>query len=109
MRLIAPHCVGKKRRAPAWGSDGSWPRVPGLRVEHGGVANAAGAANADMVTAMPAERRTTGALALFEYGYRPFFLLAALHGAVLVPVWVAAVFGWVVLPVEMEVSTPVES
>jgi len=32
------------------------------------------------------------------------FCSAALHGAVLVPVWVAAVFGWVALPVEMEVS-----
>jgi hypothetical protein len=57
-----------------------------------------------MLTATPSERRTTGAFALFEYGYRPFFLLAALHGAVLVPVWVAAVFGWLALPVEMEVS-----
>jgi hypothetical protein len=50
-----------------------------------------------MVTAMPSERRTTGAFALFEYGYRPFFLLAALHAAVVVPVWVAAVFGWLAL------------
>ena len=57
-----------------------------------------------MVTATPSERRTTRAFALFEYGYRPFFLLAALHGAVLMPVWVAAVFGWLALPVEMEVS-----
>ena len=48
------------------------------------------AANADMVTTTPSERRTTGAFALFECGYRLFFLLAALHGAVLVPVWVAA-------------------
>jgi hypothetical protein len=39
------------------------------------VAAAAGAANADMVTAMRSERRTTGAFALFESGYRPFFLL----------------------------------
>ena len=57
-----------------------------------------------MVTGSPAERRTARAFALFEYGYRPFFLLAALQGAVLVPVWVAAVFGWLALPVEMEVS-----
>jgi len=57
-----------------------------------------------MVTTTPSERRTTGAFALFECGYRLFFLLAALHGAVLVPVWVAAVFGWLALPVEMEVS-----
>jgi uncharacterized protein involved in response to NO len=55
-----------------------------------------------VATATPSERRTTGAFALFEYGYRPFFLLAALHAAVLVPVWVAAVFGWLALPVEME-------
>jgi uncharacterized protein involved in response to NO len=68
------------------------------------VTDAAGAANADMLTATPSERRTTGAFALFEYGYRPFFLLAALHVAVLAPVWVAAVFGWLELPVEMEVS-----
>src|SRR5215467_1080040 len=73
-------------------------------VEHGGVAAVTVAANADMVTTTPSQRRTTGAFALFEYGYRPFFLLAALHGAVLVPVWVAAVFGWLALPVEMEVS-----
>jgi len=57
-----------------------------------------------MVTVTPLERRRTGTFALFEYGYRPFFLLVALHGAVLVPVWVAAVFGWLALPVEMEVS-----
>jgi uncharacterized protein involved in response to NO len=57
-----------------------------------------------MLTATPSKRRTPGAFALFEYGYRPFFLLAALHGAALVPVWVAAVFGWLTLPVEMEVS-----
>jgi uncharacterized protein involved in response to NO len=42
--------------------------------------------------------------ALFEYGYRPFFLLVALDGAVLVPLWVAAVFGWIALPAEMNVS-----
>jgi len=68
------------------------------------VTDAAGAINADMVRAAPSEQRSSGAFALFDYGYRPFFLLAALHGAVLVPVWVAAVFGWVALPVELEVS-----
>ena len=57
-----------------------------------------------MLTATPSKRRAPGAFALFEYGYRPFFLLAALHAAALVPVWVAAVFGWLALPVEMEVS-----
>jgi uncharacterized protein involved in response to NO len=57
-----------------------------------------------MVTPAPSEPRTTRASALFEYGYRAFFLLATLHGAVLVPVWVAALFGWLALPVEMEFS-----
>jgi hypothetical protein len=57
-----------------------------------------------MVTVRRSERRRTSGFALFEYGYRPFFLLAALHGIVLVPIWVAAVFGWLALPVEMEVS-----
>jgi uncharacterized protein involved in response to NO len=57
-----------------------------------------------MVTVTRSERRRTSGFALFEYGYRPFFLLAALHGVVLVPIWVAAVFGWLALPVEMEVS-----
>ena len=57
-----------------------------------------------MVTVTRSERRRPGGFALFEYGYRPFFLLAALHGVVLVPIWVAVVFGWLALPVEMEVS-----
>ena len=57
-----------------------------------------------MMTVTRSERRRTSGFALFEYGYRPFFLLAALHGVVLVPIWVAAVFGWLALPVEMEVS-----
>ena len=42
--------------------------------------------------------------ALFEYGFRTFFLLAGLHGAVIIPVWVAVVFGRLELSVEMEVS-----
>src|SRR4029077_12464962 len=53
-----------------------------------------------MVTVTRSERRRTSGFALFEYGYRPFFLLAALHGGVLVPIWVAAVFGWLGLPLE---------
>ena len=57
-----------------------------------------------MVTVTRSERRRASGFALFEYGYRPFFPLAALHGVVLVPIWVAAVFGWLALPVEMEVS-----
>ena len=97
--------VEAKGWAPAWGDwRASGRGCPDYGVEHGEVAEAASAANADMVTAKPSERRTTGAFALFEYGYRPFFLLATLHGAVLVPVWVAAVFGWLALPVEMGVS-----
>ena len=42
--------------------------------------------------------------ALFEYGFRVFFLLAGLHGAVLIPIWVAAALGRLSLPVGMEVS-----
>jgi uncharacterized protein involved in response to NO len=42
--------------------------------------------------------------ALFEYGFRIFFLLAGLHGALMIPVWVAVVFGRLELPAQMEVS-----
>jgi len=42
--------------------------------------------------------------ALFEYGFRPFFLVAGLHGTLAIPVWVAVVLGGLRLPVEMEVS-----
>src|SRR5437764_9019493 len=48
--------------------------------------------------------RRTGGFALFGYGFRPLFLLVALHGAVAVPVWVAVVLGWLSLPVEVAVS-----
>jgi uncharacterized protein involved in response to NO len=48
--------------------------------------------------------RCAAGFALFEYGFRPFFLLVALHSAVAVAVWVAVVLGWLSLPVEMEVS-----
>ena len=41
---------------------------------------------------------------LFECGFRTFFLLAGLHGALIVPVWVAIVLGRLELPVGMEVS-----
>ncbi len=34
------------------------------------------------------ERQSTRRIALFEYGFRPFFLLAAFHAAIAVPVWV---------------------
>ena len=109
MRPIAPASPSLCREGKAGASLGQVTRAPGhgcpdYGVEHGGVTDAAGAINADMVRASPSEQRSSGAFALFECGYRPFFLLAALHGAVLVPVWVAAVFGWVALPVEMEVS-----
>lgn len=52
--------------------------------------------------ARPVGRRADG-FALFEYGFRPFFLLVGLH-ALAVPVWVAVVLGWLSLPVNMEVS-----
>jgi uncharacterized protein involved in response to NO len=42
--------------------------------------------------------------ALFEYGFRPFFLLVGLHGALVIPVWVAVVLSGLRLSVEMEVS-----
>ncbi|MBV9153847.1 MAG: NnrS family protein [Alphaproteobacteria bacterium] len=48
--------------------------------------------------------RGLGRFALFECGFRPFFLLVGLHGALVIPVWVAVVFGWLRLPVGMEVS-----
>jgi len=53
-------------------------------------------------TARPVAQRAAG-FALFEYGFRPFFLLVGLHGAVAVAVWVVVVLGWLTLPVEMEV------
>src|SRR5579871_1987669 len=36
--------------------------------------------------------------ALFEYGFRPFFLLAALYAALAVPTWLLLMSGLVVLP-----------
>jgi uncharacterized protein involved in response to NO len=57
-----------------------------------------------MMTLTRSGQARTSGFALFVYGYRPFFLLVALHGALLVPLWVAAVFGWIALPVQMEVS-----
>jgi len=57
-----------------------------------------------MFAATQSTERRVARFALFEYGYRTFFLLVGLHGAVLVPIWVAAVLGWLTLPVGMEVS-----
>ena len=42
--------------------------------------------------------------ALFEAGFRPFFLLAGLHAVALVPMWVAVVLGYIALSVGMETS-----
>jgi uncharacterized protein involved in response to NO len=47
------------------------------------------------MTAVPnAAHRTAPALALFERGFRPFFLLAGLHAALAVLAWVAVLQGW---------------
>ena len=57
-----------------------------------------------MATIAPTDSQRRTAFALFEYGFRPFFLLAGLHGALIVPLWIAMVLGWLELPVEMPVS-----
>jgi len=62
------------------------------------------AAMAISITARAAVKSPARGFALFEYGLRPFFLLVGLHGALVIPVWVAVVLGWLRLPVEMEVS-----
>jgi len=49
-------------------------------------------------------KETVRVFALFEHGFRPFFLLVGLPGALVIPVWVAVVLSWISLPVEMEVS-----
>ncbi len=49
-------------------------------------------------------KETVRVFALFEHGFRPFFLRVGLHGALVIPVWVAVVLSWISLPVEMEVS-----
>ena len=47
-----------------------------------------------MTTDAPAPRSTP----LWEKGFRPFFLLAGLHGAVIVPIWVAMLAGALPIP-----------
>lgn len=37
---------------------------------------------------------------LFSYGFRPFFLLAAVYGVISIAFWTAAMGGWVGLPVD---------
>jgi uncharacterized protein involved in response to NO len=39
-------------------------------------------------------RRRAGRATLFAYGFRPFFLLAALQGALAVPLWLGLYTGW---------------
>jgi uncharacterized protein involved in response to NO len=39
-------------------------------------------------------RRRAGPATLFAYGFRPFFLLAALQGALAVPLWLGLYTGW---------------
>lgn len=55
-------------------------------------------------TARAVVKPPTRGFALLEYGFRPFFLLVGLHGALFIPMWVAVVLGWFSLPVGMEVS-----
>jgi uncharacterized protein involved in response to NO len=62
------------------------------------------AAMAISITARAAVKSPARGFALFEYGFRPFFLLVGLHGALVIPMWVAVVLGWFSLPVGMEVS-----
>src|SRR5581483_6666815 len=45
-----------------------------------------------------AERRTH---ALFDYGLRPFFLLAALYAALAVPTWLLLMTGAIALPTSL--------
>jgi uncharacterized protein involved in response to NO len=40
--------------------------------------------------------------ALFEYGFRIFFLLAPLYGAVAIAIWVPVYLGWIALPASVE-------
>lgn len=54
-----------------------------------------------MVIIAHSEPRPRTGVALFEYGFRPFFLLVGLHGAVMVPAWLAVLLGWIVLPPEI--------
>lgn len=51
-----------------------------------------------MVSLVHSGTDTRPGFALFEYGFRPFFLLAGLQGALMVPLWLAVLEGEVVLP-----------
>ena len=54
-----------------------------------------------MVTLTPTIAKRRPGFALFEYGFRPFFLLVGLHGALMVPAWLAVLYGAIVLPDRM--------
>lgn len=51
-----------------------------------------------MVALTQTEAKPRPGFALFEYGFRPFFLLVGLHGAVMVPAWLAVLYGATQLP-----------
>ena len=46
----------------------------------------------------PRQRIPTGSFALWELGFRPFYLLAALFAALAIPVWVVVLAGKIALP-----------
>jgi uncharacterized protein involved in response to NO len=48
-----------------------------------------------VVSAVASAWRGIGSNALFAYGFRPFFLVAGLYGALAVPLWLGAYTGWV--------------
>jgi uncharacterized protein involved in response to NO len=45
------------------------------------------------MVAVETSRSGNTRFALFDYGFRPFFLLVGLQGAIMVPAWVAVMFG----------------
>lgn len=51
-----------------------------------------------MVTLTQMDAKPRLGFALFEYGFRPFFLLVGLHGALMVPAWLAVLYGVIRLP-----------
>src|SRR5687767_14000372 len=50
------------------------------------------------MTAMSTDARLAPAIALFERGFRPFFLLAGVHAALSLAAWVAVLEGWIAAP-----------
>src|SRR5215472_13032480 len=48
--------------------------------------------------AMVASSPPSPRIALFDYGFRPFFLLASLYAALAVPVWLLLMTGVITLP-----------